>query len=326
MHATTMTKMDVQDYQALTQGAALIARGVGDVIRLSDADRHDFLHRMTTNAINGLPPGRSVVTVLTSPTARILFVFTVLARQEDLLLLPAPGQGGALARHLRGQIFFMDKVKLQDVGNDWARLRLVGAQAATVAAACGLPVADLPNGGWVAREEVIALAQGDYDLPGYELLVSAARHADLRDRLLATGATPVGPAAVEARRVELGRPAPGAELTEEVNPLEAGLAWTCADNKGCYTGQEIIARQITYDKVTKSLVGLRSAALLKPGSEVRAEGRSAGVVTSATYSPALDAPIALAIVKRPYNQPGTTVQVVCDNAGNDAHVVALPFA
>lgn len=323
MYATTMTH--AQEYQALTQGAALIDRGMGDVIRLSDADRHDFLHRMTTNAINGLPPGRSVVTVLTSPTARILFVFTVLARQEELLLLPAPGQGGALARHLRGQIFFMDKVQLQDVGNEWARLRLVGAQAATVAVACGLPAADLKPNDWRMHEDVLALAQADYDLPGYELLVPASQHADLRSRLLAAGATPVASAAAEARRVELGRPAPGAELTEEVNPLEAGLAWTCADNKGCYTGQEIIARQITYDKVTKSLAGLRSATLLTPGSELRVEGRSAGVVTSAAHSPALDAPIALAIVKRPYNQPGTTVQVVSDNATDDAQVVALPF-
>ncbi len=321
MQPITATAVHPGETAALLSGAALIDRGAGDVLQLGDADRHDFLHRMTTNAINGLPPGRSVVTVLTSPTARILFVFTVLARAGDLLLLPAPGQGSALARHLRGQIFFMDKVKLQDVGNEWARLRLAGPRATTVAAACDLPVTNLSPGAWVAAGEVIALAQTEYDLPGIELLVPVTQHDDLRRRLVAAGAIPVGPAAVTARRVELGRPAPGAELTEEFNPLEAGLAWACADNKGCYTGQEIIARQITYDKITKTLVGLRSATLLTPGSEVRAEGRSAGVVTSAAHSPSLDAPIALAIVKRPYNQPGTPVQV----DDQDAQVVALPF-
>ena len=99
------------------------------------------------------------------------------------------------------------------------------------------------------------------------------------------------------------------------------MAWACAENKGCYTGQEIIARQITYDKVTRTLVGLRSAALLAPGAAVAAEGREVGRVTSAAFSPQLQAPVALAIVKRPYNAVGTTVVV----NGVEATVAALPF-
>ena len=120
------------------------------------------------------------------------------------------------------------------------------------------------------------------------------------------------------RRVELGRPAAGAEMVEEYSPLEAGLAWACAENKGCYTGQEIIARQITYDKVTKTLVGLRLPLLF--GSDVLARD-AAGTVTSVAYSPALDAPVALAIVKRPYNTPGTASQA----GDQEATVVSLPI-
>ena len=126
---------------------------------------------------------------------------------------------------------------------------------------------------------------------------------------------------VERYRIELGRPLAGHELTNAYNPLEAGLAWTCADNKGCYTGQEIIARQITYDKITKSLVGLRSAHLLPVGAEIIADGRAIGTVTSAAESIGTQAPIALAIVKRPYHEVGVAVTV--DN--QPAEVVALPF-
>ena len=317
--------VDQAAYAALAQRAALLARPTAGVLLLSDADRADFLHRMSTNNINALQPGQSAVTVLTNPTARILYVFTVICRENDLLLLPAPGQTAALARHLRGQIFFMDKVKVHDSGDQWTRLRLMGPQAQATLARLDLPIADLPANAWIAhnagREEGIILYQPDYDLPGYELIVPVNDAAALQTALVEAGAEVVEPTVYHVRRVELGRPFVGAELTEEYNPLEVGLAWTCAEDKGCYTGQEIIARQITYNKVTKQLVGLRSDELLAAGSDVSVAGRSVGTVTSAAYSPALAAPVALAVIKRPHHTPGETVQV-----GNvAAQVVALPL-
>src|SRR5262245_52065712 len=125
----TRAPIDQAGYDALVTGAAILLRPTAGVLRLSDADRHDFLQRMTTNNIAILHKGQSTVTVLTSPTARNLFVFTVIARNDDLLLLPAAGQSQALARHLRGQIFFMDKVKVQDLSEQWSRLRLMGPKA-----------------------------------------------------------------------------------------------------------------------------------------------------------------------------------------------------
>ncbi len=119
----------------------------------------------------------------------------------------------------------------------------------------------------------------------------------------------------------MGRPISGAELTDAFNPLESGMAWVCADDKGCYTGQEIIARQVNYDKVTKSLVGLVSDEPLASGDEVLADGRPMGVVTSVAYSPAQEDFIALAVIKRPANQPGTEVVA----GGVSAIVQSLPF-
>ena len=318
----TTTTAATTGYAATREGTAVLERAQAGLLELSDADRVDFLQRMTTNNMVTLCPGQSAVTVLTSPTARILYVFTVLCRAEALWLLPAPGQTSALERHLRRNIFFMDKVKVRNLTETVGRVRIVGPQAAAALTAAGLPAAGLVDDAWMEAGNLTLLRQERYDLPGFEAILPVAEMENLLQQLQAAGAQPLDDDAYHKRRVELGRPAPGAELVEEFNPLEAGLAWACAENKGCYTGQEIIARQLTYDKVTRTLVGLRSAQAMAAGAEVMADGRNAGVVTSAVHSTRLNAPIALAVVKRPHNQPGSQVTV----AGVAAQVVALPFA
>lgn len=310
------------DYTALTTAAALLERPTAGLLVLTDADRHDFLHRMTTNQINKLQPGAATVTVLTSPTARMLFVFTVLVRPEELWLLPAPGQTTLLERHLRSQIFFMDKVKVRNTSESLRRARLMGPQAAQRLSDLGFAAATLANDQWLEQDGVVILAQHKFDVPGFEIIAPAESYQALLIQLTAAGVTRLtDESAYESYRIELGRPAAGHELTDAYNPLEAGLAWACADNKGCYTGQEIIARQITYDKITKSLVGLRSKQLLPVGAEIMADARSIGTVTSATGSIGMQAPIALAIVKRPYHEAGATITV----DQQPVEVVALPF-
>jgi len=310
------------EYTALTTAAALLERPTAGVLVLTDADRHDFLHRMTTNEINKVKPGAATVTVLTSPTARILFVFTVLVRAEELWLLPPAGQTAVLERHLRGQIFFMDKVKVRNASETLRRGRLMGPQAAQQLTALGFAATTVADEQWLEQDGVVILAQHKFDAPGFEIIAPPEQYNALLTRLTAAGVTLLSDEiAYESYRVELGRPLAGHELTDGYNPLEAGLAWTCADNKGCYTGQEIIARQITYDKITKSLVGLRSAHQLPVGAEIMAEGRAIGAVTSATESMGLQTPIALAIVKRPFHEAGT--RVMADQ--QPVEVVSLPF-
>jgi folate-binding protein YgfZ len=306
--------VDQAEYEAIVNGAAIFPRPTAGVLQLTDADRHDFLQRMTTNNIAVLRPGQSAVTVLTSPTARVLQVFTVIATSDELVLLPAPGQSQALARHLRGQIFFMDKVKVHDLGSEWGRLRVMGPKAEEILAAIGAEVGSLTPNSVIIQDDLMVVAQPQFEVPGFEVVVRAEKREETTVALLDAGGRAVGENAYEARRVELGQPAAGAELTEEYTPLEAGLGWACAENKGCYTGQEIIARQITYDKVTKNLVTLRLSDATAAGSDVTVEGRSVGTVTSVAYSPGLNAPVALAILKRPFNAPGTTVQIGAQNA------------
>ena len=319
MSDSTAVSVNEREYRALASGAALQLRPHFGVLRLTNQDRVDFLQRMTTNDIARLQAGQAALTVLTSPVARIDAVFTVLCRGDDLLLLASEGEAESLRQRLQGQIFFMDKVTVSDESAALRRLRLLGPTAQNLLPAAGLPQ-PTDDDSFLEKEGVTILRQERFDVPGYEIICAVDELDGLQQRLTDAGAVPLSDnAAYESRRVELGRPRTGQELTDAFNPLEAGLAWSCAENKGCYTGQEIIARQLTYDKVTRSLVRLRSDLPLAQGAPVSVNGRAVGAVTSSAHGPK-DGAMALAILKRPHNAAGATVTV----EGNAAQVEQIP--
>ena len=158
--------------------------------------------------------------------------------------------------------------------------------------------------------------------PGLRAFGPPATVKNLWQRLAAAGARPIGTATWEILRVEQGLPLLGRELTQDYNPWEAGLGRAIHLDKGCYIGQEVIARLDTYDKVKQHLVGLRlSTTKLPPtGQPLRDGAREVGRITSAVHSPSLG-PIALAYVRRSACAEGT----VLDADGAQATVVSLPF-
>jgi folate-binding protein YgfZ len=150
--------------------------------------------------------------------------------------------------------------------------------------------------------------------------------------LLATGA-PAGleiadEATLETLRIEAGWPGAGRELTEHWNPLEADLQWAVSFTKGCYTGQEVVARLTTYKKVQRTLRGLKIAGDRVPilDSKVRQGETEVGVVTSGAWSPGLGSVIALAYIDLAQSAPGTALAVEIEGAQMAAaEVVPLPF-
>lgn len=315
MSDLTVVSVNENEYRALASGAALQLRPQFGILLLGERDRADFLQRMTTNDIVRLQPGQAALTVLTSPVARIDAVFSVLGRQDDLMLLTAAGQADSLRQRLQSQIFFMDKVTVSDESGNLGRLRLLGPAAGELLQAAGLPQ-PASDDHFLEDDGSVVLRQERYDVPGYEIIASVNAMDALQARLTDAGAVPLaGADSYEARRIELGRPRPGKELTDAFSPLETGMAWVCAEDKGCYTGQEIIARQLTYDKVTRTLVRLRSELPLSEGAAVSFDGRAVGSVTSSAVSPTAG-PVALGVLKRPHNTDGVEVSV----EGAAAHV------
>jgi aminomethyltransferase len=141
------------------------------------------------------------------------------------------------------------------------------------------------------------------------------------------GVQPCSLGALEIHRIERGFPVYGKELTEDVNPLEAGLERFVSFTKGCYIGQEVIARLDTYKKLQKRLVGLLldENAVVRQGARVTAQGNEVGWVTSAAQSPRLNRTIALAYVRSAWAVPNTGLDMATESGAQEAQVVQLPF-
>jgi folate-binding protein YgfZ len=162
--------------------------------------------------------------------------------------------------------------------------------------------------------------------PGFDLYVEHARAGALRAALLAAGVLELDEVTAEAVRIESGMPLFGRDMNEETIPLEAGIeSRAISFSKGCYVGQEVIIRVLHrgHGRVARKLVGLTLDGDQVPeaAATIRSGDREIGHVTSATASPALKQPIALAYVHRDFLEPGTNVSV----GEQSAEVTALPF-
>lgn len=315
-------------YQQANEQAGFYLLPKSSFIYVSGADRNEFLQRQTTNNLKALLPGQAQLNVLTSPTARTLDVFYVFHVDDALGVASLPGRSAATLAFLQSRIFFMDKVALQDASASFAQVELLGGQVDTLLKRLGI---ELPG-----SEEALVVQQlagemvrlwrtaGRLGL-GYRLLFPSASISSIEQILVQSGMSALDGPLYQLLNIEAGQPTAGHELTEKFTPLETGLATAISYSKGCYTGQEVIARQTNYDKVTQQLCGVKLAAAAPAGTSLWVEGRQVGVITSSGRSPRFGE-IALAIVKRPHHQPGANLQVgETEQASLPAVVAALPF-
>ena len=297
------------------------------VIRLSGADRINFLQRQSTNDLQKLTSGHSIQTVLTSPTGRILDVLQVFLAGDDLLVLTLAYRRMQTFKFLQSRIFFMDKVDIKDDSVDFLQYFVFGKDAIEVIEKFGTP---LPGTGTAINlpfsgQELTAIHQTGILWSGIRLLVPRRIGSQVSDHLANSGALALTPEEIEIFRIEAGIPGPQSELTEDYTPLEVDLKELISENKGCYTGQEVLARQMTYQKIARQLTGLRLGAEIQPGSKLYSGPEPVGFLTSSAVSPRYGT-IGLAIIKTGFIQPGTQLEVRADNQKTTGVVVNLPFS
>ncbi len=287
-------------------GVSIFDRPDLGLLELTGRDRQAFLQGMVSNDVLALTPGRSCHAALLDSTAHLLADLHIHCLPESLLVEADVRCLERVARTL-DKFLIMEKVRIQDVSVRWAVLSLLGEGAAALSAL----VMEGSRGFRAPRRHGA--------VPEVDVFVPVEEKEAVRDRLLADGAVPVTPDAWEVLRVEAGVPAWGHELDETVLLPEAGLEDAVSYTKGCYVGQEIVARISARGHANRALRALLLAdgeAAPTPGDAVHLPesgldaGREIGRVTSAVHSPKFGSrALALAYVRREHLAAGTPLAV-----------------
>lgn len=296
-------------------------------IRASGDDRIQFLHNQTTANFECLSEGQGCETVFVTPTARTIDIAYAWIMKKAVLLMVSPETCGNITEMLNKYIFFADKVEIQDITKQTCLFALSGPKSSEVMA--NLNLGDLvgqpygTNRHYNVNGMPITVGVGNIiSDEGFSLLMSPAAADSVWKTLLSQGAIPLGSNAWEKLRITQGRPAPGKELTNDFNVLEAGLWNSISLNKGCYKGQETISRLITYDGVKQRLWGIHLSAPAEPGSPITVNGKKVGKLTSYTTGRKECDHFALGYIKRKAASDGDTVIVGEKIIGT---VVNVPF-
>ena len=295
------------EYDALSRGCGLLDRSERGKLAVTGGESKAFLQGQVTNDVEGLEPGRGCYAAFLTHKGKMLGDLRILDAGDEVLLdceRPAlQGLFNLLRRATLGRDAELHKRTLQR-----ALYSLIGPQARAVAGAGAAGLGSTEHDHAEAQIGGAAVRLIATDTGGVDVLCLAEDAEGVAAALQEAGAVPVSEEAVEVVRVERGRPRYGAELDDSVIPQEAGLNERAVSfTKGCYVGQETVARLHYRGKPNRHLRGLRLSAVAPEGAELRLGEKVVGRLATAVESPA-QGPIALALVRREA-APGDTLTV-----------------
>ena len=301
-------------YRAADEATAWIDRSTRARLVVAGPDAAKFLHNLTTNDVKRLQVGQGCEAFVTSPQGKTLGYVTLHARPDSILLRADPdGLAGALP-HLRKYGIF-DDVALEDTSATTSEFHVVGPGASDWLARAGVIAPEEKELASVSAaldgRDVLVIRESPTGRPGFTLIATAADAPALAEALRGAGLVELEPETFEALRIEAGTPVYGREVGEKNLPQEiARDDRTISFVKGCYLGQETVARLDALGHVNKILKGLR----FRPGDPVppagtalEADGKVVGSVASAAFSPGWGAAVGLGIVRVSHAEPGRSL-------------------
>ncbi|WP_019506915.1 folate-binding protein YgfZ [Pleurocapsa sp. PCC 7319] len=315
---------DHEALDAVNQGVAICDRSHWGLLKITGEDRLRYLHNQSTNDFEKLMPGQGCDTVFVTSTARTLDLATAYVTEDAVLILVSPNRRQQLLTWLDRFIFPFDKVELTDISAESSIFSLIGNQSSTLLSQLvseTIPQKNLAAHLLVTIADVpvrVAMGSG-LATPGYTLIMPPENAGIVWSKLIEQGSVPLGDRLWESLRIQQGRPIPDRELTEDYNPLEAGLWQTISFEKGCYIGQETIARLNTYKGVKQKLWGIKLNQSVAPETPITIEDKKVGTLTSYTDTP--DGGYGLGYVRTKAGDEGLKVQI----GDAEGILVAPPF-
>ncbi len=313
-------------YRAVRENAGIFNRSKRGKVRAEGADCLRFLHGMVTNTVESLTENEGNYAAVTSARGQTLLDIWVHRLQNCIYMETEPGLATKLIETL-DRYLIADDVALSDESDTWAILGVQGPSAhELIGRVIGRVSTDLPEHHTVVHAfdgiPIWITARSYTGEPGCDLRI-AQDHADsLRRALVTAGGTPIGWQVGEILRVEAGIPRYGAEIDESVVPLEAGLNRAVDFDKGCYIGQEVIAKMHFRGRPRRYLTGLLLSVNTPVNGNIIVNDKTVGRITTCVKSLHLNRMIALAIIRRGFHEAGQ--RVLLDD-GSEAEVVNLPF-
>jgi folate-binding protein YgfZ len=318
-------------YRALVEAAGVVDLTGRTQLELTGRDRATFLHNFCTNNVRNLTDGSGAEAFVLDVKGHVLGHVFLFVAPQSIVIDTVPGQGERLSRHL-DRYLIQESVEIHDRTEEWGELLVAGPRSAALleSLAVNVPQASYGHNKSTFAGRPCYLRRTDLVGPDSWLVACARSDVDSVRRALANaGAVPADQAAFEMARLEAGTPLYERDITEKNLPQEVNRdAQAISFTKGCYLGQETVARIDALGHVNRVLVGLRFFGGQIPaiGTEVQTAdsapgGPAVGAISSAAYSPRLKNALALGYVRRGHTQVGTKLA----SAAGSAEVVALPL-
>jgi folate-binding protein YgfZ len=300
-----------EEYWAIRNHAGLADLSHLGLLRITGKDRLAFLNGLLTNELLKLNEGTGVRSALLNTKARVLADLFLYAREDDLLV-DTGDVPGAHVRDTLDRFIITEDVQVKDITHEFVHLTIQGPQSTeNTRALLGITFANIkPLQHKMVGPTMIAVRDRTGQ-SGYDMIIPNDEAEAVWQGFLLKGVTPVGQDALEILRLEAAYPRYGVDVDENTIILEAGYKDAISFTKGCYLGQEVVARATHIGRVNKNLVQFQTDSnhVPSPKSKLQATDREAGYVTSAAFSPGLKAVVGLGYAQRDFAKEGTKLVV-----------------
>ena len=304
------------------------------ILKLTGGDRAKYLHRLISNDVEGLSVGEGNYATLLTNRGKIIADLRVYALDNEILVCTAP-ENSEIAFAELDKYIIADDVQLSIETAKIGVIAVYGPKSAELVSTL-FDVGDLISlpehhsiVSEVNSEKIVCVRSHIVGECGFHLYANADDLARLWEKLRASKSNVplIGWDALESLRIEAGTPRFGTELTDSIIPLEAELEHAIDFEKGCYIGQEIVARMKYRGHPNRLLRGIvvESEHLIQQNSRIFNGEKDVGWVTSSTFSPTIGKPIALCYVRMAVTDEGSQIQIESSEGRLDGTVVELPF-